>query len=417
MTAARHIHLQPLGGIAGDMFAAAMLDAFPELVAQVFADVAAVLPATVGTAQLARVARHGITANHFSLAEPGAAAGKRYRRRAPAAGSFAAGASAAEVAGPQPGTYRVLRQTIEAATLSGSTATHALGILRVLAEAEAAIHGVAVDDVHFHELAGWDSLMDVVAAGSVISGLGAATWSADPLPLGGGRVSTRHGPLPVPPPATALILQGYPWQSDGIGGERVTPTGAAIVRYLVAAEPPPHSPGGTLLATGYGAGTRELPGLANVLRVMAFAARGRGAQPESRVAVLQFDIDDMSGEEIGIAADRLRALPGLLDLLLVPAQGKKARPVTMFQLLVAPDAVTRCADAVFAETSTIGLRWSICERLTLPREVLAAGDGGRVKEVRRPGGRLTRKAESDDLRAIDGLAARRASKSRREKAP
>lgn len=424
MTAGRHIHLQPLGGIAGDMFVAAMLDAFPELAARVFADVAAVLPASAGSARLARVARHGITASHFSLAEPGdgtaageeapaGAATRRYRRRPQAGAVFAAGAHAA-AAGPQPGTYRVLRQTIEAAALSAGSAGHALGILRVLAEAEAAIHGVAIDDVHFHELAAWDSLMDVVAAGSVISGLGAATWSADPLPLGGGHVSTQHGPLPVPPPATARILQGYPWHSDGIDGERVTPTGAAIVRYLVAAETMSRRPDGILLATGYGAGTRELPGLANVLRVMAFAPPAASARPEPRVAVVQFDIDDMSGEEIGVAADRLRGLPGLLDLLLVPAQGKKARPVTMFQLLVAPEAVPRCADAIFAETSTIGLRWSVCERLTLPREVLAVGDGGRVKQVRRPGGRLTRKAESDDLRAIDGLAARRASKSRRE---
>ena len=114
---------------------------------------------------------------------------------------------------------------------------------------------------------------------------------------------------------------------------------------------------------------------------------------------------------------RLRSQPGVLDLVLIPAQGKKGRPVTMFQLLAAPDALQRCSDAIFAETSTIGLRWTLCERVVLPREVRHAGDGVRVKEVLRPDGRLTRKAESDDLRAIDGLLGRRARKSGHEGEP
>ena len=437
MSGSRHIHLQPLGGIAGDMFVAAMLDAFPDLAATVLADVAAVVPAGVGAPRLEKAVSHGIAARRFALAEPGAAipaeatematagtddtnagdAPRRYRRKHAATSAFAAGASsAANVVGPQPGTYRVLRGIIESARLSDSAARHALGILRVLAEAEAAIHDLPLDDVHFHELAAWDSLMDVVAAGSAISALGAATWSIDSLPLGGGRVATQHGPLPVPPPATERILRGFPWHSDGIEGERVTPTGAAIVRYLVDPGAAGRGPAGRLLASGYGAGTRNLPGMANVLRVMAFET-ALPAENEGTVATVQFDIDDMTGEEIGIAADRLRSLPGVLDLVLIPAQGKKGRPVTMFQLLAAPDALQRCSDAIFAETSTIGLRWTLCERVVLPREVRHAGDGVRVKEVLRPDGRLTRKAESDDLRAVDGLLGRRARKSRHEGKP
>lgn len=439
MSGSRHIHLQPLGGIAGDMFVAAMLDAFPDLAATVLADVAAAVPAEVGAPRLENAVSHGIAARRFALAEAGTAipaeaaematagagaeatndggAPRRYRRKHAATSAAAAGASsAANASGPQPGTYRALREIIESARLSGSAARHALGILRVLAEAEAAIHDLPPDDVHFHELAAWDSLMDVVAAGSAISALGAATWSIDSLPLGGGRVATQHGPLPVPPPATERILRGFPWHSDGIGGERVTPTGAAIVRYLVDPGAAGRGPAGRLLASGYGAGTRHLPGMANVLRVMAFEA-ALPAENEGTVASVQFDIDDMTGEEIGIAADRLRSLPGVLDLVLIPAQGKKGRPVTMFQLLAAPDALPRCSDAIFAETSTIGLRWTLCERVVLPREVRHAGDGVRVKEVLRPDGRLTRKAESDDLRAIDGLLGRRARKSDHEGEP
>lgn len=430
MTRGLHIHLQPLGGIAGDMFVAAMLDAFPDSAPQVFSEVAAVLPGDVGEARLVKLTRHGIAARHFSLGESaafvasgshapeiagavaGAAGRPRYRRKIPAAPAYALEAHAVRRPGPQPGTYRALCRVIEEAALRATTAQHALGILRVMAEAEAEVHDVAIDDVHFHELAAWDSLMDVVAAGSVIASVGATAWSVDALPLGGGLVPTQHGLLPVPPPATTRILKGYPWRSDGIPGERVTPTGAAIVRYLVGDVPSAGPPAGTLRGSGYGAGTRTLPGMANVLRVLAFERETPATNPS--VAVVQFDIDDMTGEEIGIAADRLRAVPGVFDVVLIPAQGKKGRPVTLFQLQVAPDALQRCGDIILAETATIGLRWSLCERRVLPREVINRGDGVRVKEVRRPDGRKTRKAESDDLGNSGNLAARRARKSRSE---
>ncbi|HMM53702.1 MAG TPA: LarC family nickel insertion protein [Candidatus Desulfobacillus sp.] len=424
MSGARHIHLQPLGGVAGDMFVAALLDAFPEHVARVRADVAAVLPREAGAARLERVTRHGIGALHFSLAEAGAdqeqarepgqeERARRYRPRRGGAPAIAAMPRAA-AAGPRSGTYRALRELIAAAPLAEGTADQAAAILRILAEAEATIHGVPLDDVHFHELADWDSLMDVVAAGSVIAALAPATWSLDALPLGGGRVATQHGPLAVPAPATARILQGYPWHDDGVAGERVTPTGAAIVRHLVPPAALGRRPQGILLASGYGAGTRRLAGMANVLRALAFDAAGAGDAAETRVAAVQFDIDDMTGEEIGLAADRLRDLPGVLDLALVQAQGKRGRPVTQFQLLVATDALRSCSEAIFAETSTIGLRWAPAERIVLPRGERRGSGGARIKEVVRPDGTRTRKMESEDLRAVPGLSARRALKSRQE---
>lgn len=288
MTRRRHIRLQPLGGISGDMFVAAMLDAFPEFADRVLADVSAVLPREAGEARLARVSKNGIAALQFSLADASPApkvpsaemaaaraiggAAKQSRRAPTAAGPLTAAASvtAPPCAGPHHGTYNALRRVIEEAQLSDSAAGHALRILRLLAEAEAAIHGVPLDDVHFHELAAWDSLMDVVAAGSIISAVSDATWSVDALPLGGGQVRTQHGWLPVRAPATALILQGYPWRSDGIEEERVTPTGAAIVRHLVAPGASKLPRKVTLVASGYGAGTKHLATMANVLRVMAF---------------------------------------------------------------------------------------------------------------------------------------------------
>jgi pyridinium-3,5-bisthiocarboxylic acid mononucleotide nickel chelatase len=409
MTPQRHIRLQPLGGIAGDMFVAAMLDAFPDFAERVLADVSAVLPREAGEARLARVSKNGIAALQFSLA---GASPAPHPSAAPRAAADGAGAHSPTA--HHHGTYKALRSMIDAARLSGTAAAHALGILRVLAEAEAAIHGVPVDEVHFHEIADWDSLMDVVAAGSVISAVGEATWSVDALPLGGGQVRTQHGWLPVPAPATASILEGYAWRSDGIEGERVTPTGAAIIRHLIAPGAAQLAPGGTLAASGYGAGTKHFPALANVLRVMAFDAPPATETSRDAVASVQFDIDDMTGEEIGVAAERLRGVAGVLDLALVAAQGKKGRPVTMFHLLAEADALHRCCDAIFAQTSTIGLRWTLCERRILPRSVREPGEGLRVKEVRRPDGRLTRKVESDDLQAFQGLQDRRATKTQYE---
>ena len=142
-------------------------------------------------------------------------------------------------------------------------------LLELLADAEARVHGTTIDAVHFHELADWDSLMDVVAAGSIAAQLDGAHWTASALPLGGGTVHTAHGRLPVPAPATSVLLTGYPWQDDGIAGERVTPTGAAILRHLVPpARCAARRQGGRLICVGSGAGTRTLPGLPNIVRAL-----------------------------------------------------------------------------------------------------------------------------------------------------
>ncbi|MBK5102773.1 MAG: LarC family nickel insertion protein [Burkholderiales bacterium] len=399
-----HIHLQPLGGIAGDMFVAAMLDAFPRCREQVFADIAAVIPGAVGAPHLSDVLRNGIAALHFSLDEKLPA-----HSHAHAHGHHHHAHEHAPVSD-----YAGIRRVIESANLSGSTALHALAILEILGRAESHIHRVALEEVHFHELAAWDSLMDVVAAGSVISALGEATWSVSALPLGSGQVKTQHGLLPVPAPATMRILEAYPWRSDDVPGERVTPTGAAIVRYLVPPEHLSKKPEGMLSGGGYGAGTKNFPEMANVLRVMVFDQAQQGKGEGSAVAVLQFDIDDMSGEEIGVAAERLRREKGVLDLLLVAAQGKKGRPVTMFHLLIDPACLDECSRLVFRETSTIGLRWSMLDRIVLPRQMRRSAEGLRLKEVRRPDGSVTAKIESDELESLAGLALRRQTKAAAE---
>jgi uncharacterized protein (DUF111 family) len=130
--------------------------------------------------------------------------------------------------------YLELRRRVDGARLADGTRDHALAILELLATAEAQVHGTTIDQVHFHELGDWDSLMDIVAAGCIAANLAGARWTASRLPLGGGQVRTDHGMLPMPAPATCALLKGYPWHDDAVAGERVTPTGAAIVRHLVS---------------------------------------------------------------------------------------------------------------------------------------------------------------------------------------
>ncbi|MGU3493348.1 LarC family nickel insertion protein [Xanthobacteraceae bacterium A53D] len=401
-----HIHLDPVGGIAGDMFVAALLAARPDLEARVRADVAAVLPAGVGAFSITKVVSGGIAARHVALAPPST---QEMGLVAPSAEEMApTDLRHTETVAPHAPhghhhhhdhsghvSFASLKARINAADLAEGTAHAALGILTILANAEAMMHAVPVDEVHFHEVGDWDSLMDVVAAGSAIAALAPAFWSVSPLPLGEGLVKTAHGLLPVPAPATTEILIGFEWRNDGIPGERVTPTGAAILRYIVSDPPVARPAAARLDAVGYGAGTRQLRGTPNVLRATLF----RPAEASETAAMLEiaFDIDDMTGEEIAVSAERLRAVSGVRDLRLIPAFGKKGRPLTTFALLAEAGAFEPISDAIFAQTSTLGLRYHPVERRVLSRTHGVTAEGLPVKHAQRPGGAMTAKVESDAL--------------------
>lgn len=381
----RHIHLDLVGGIAGDMFAAALLDAFPDLQPRVLSDVAAVLPAALGEASCDTGSSAGMACLRFKFEMTRHTAGNAHQSH-----------------------FGAFKQRIDAAALSAGTAEHAIAILTGLARAEAGIHQVSLDDVHFHELADWDSLADVVAAGSIAAALDDTSWSVSDVPRGGGMVRTAHGLLPAPAPATVALLQGFIWRDDGVAGERVTPTGAAILKHLIA-DPGAGRAQGKLIATGTGGGTRSLPGMPNILRVLVFEEAGIGAEA---IDVLSFDVDDMTGEEIGIAADRLRAADGVLDVAIETLFGKKGRPLHGFRLLVRPAALEAVTAMCFEETSTIGLRWHVQQRAVLARKTSLTSTmtrDVRVKTVARPL-QETHKAESDDLAVFEGLAARRRAK-------
>ena len=396
------IHLDLVGGIAGDMFVAAMLDAIPSLAAPVLAALAQVQPAGASVPALTATSQGGLRAARFGLD-----AGSRAPRNLAIAAPAADGTS-----------YPALRGIVERAPLDEGTRHEALALLAALAEAEAGVHGIAIEHVHFHELADWDSLLDIVAAGAIAARLRGAQWSASPPPLGGGTVRTAHGVLPVPAPATTRLLLGVPCRDDGIRGERVTPTGAAILRHLVPlANFEGRHAAGRLLATGLGAGTqaaRRRP-----QRHPRAGVRDDGGAEGDTVATIDFDIDDMTGEEIAFAADRLRATAGVIDVSVGTRAGKKGRTLSDFRLLVAPPAVEDVVRACFAQTSTLGVRVGEVRRHVLRRaEVEAAIEGATVgvKLAQRPDGARTAKAEHDEVAEATSLARRRAVRARAERA-
>jgi uncharacterized protein (TIGR00299 family) protein len=363
---ASRIDLSPIGGVAGDMFAAALLDALPELSEQAKSDVTN-LGVTGLSAQTEPITSATLAALRFVVQQP-------------------------EDPKP-PRTLSAVQAFLEKSELSENVSGIALGIYTLLAKAEAAVHGKTIQSIHFHEVSDWDSMVDIVTAASIIAQLPNVQWRIGPLPLGGGTVKTAHGDIPVPAPATVQLLQGFEWTDDGIAGERVTPTGAAILKYLAPQSSQAAASPANLLATGSGAGTRKLPGRANILRATVFESSLHATT--DLIESLAFEVDDMTGEEIGVATDLLRELDGVLDVSLLAMQGKKGRPVSGFRILVRPQACEAAIEQCFAQTTTLGVRRHPVERRILSREEVQAG-GISVKLAKRQD-ELSAKAASDEL--------------------
>ena len=357
-------HLDPVGGIAGDMFAAALLDARPEL--------AAGLRAALDTLALPPSVTVAIEAHRDH-----ALAGVRFNVTAPADddGDDGSDGGHAHVC------LADVTRRLEGARLEADVRARALAIFTLLAEAEGAVHGIEPAQVTFHEVGAWDSIVDIVAAACLIEALGPARWSAGSIPLGSGRVRCAHGLLPVPAPAVVHLLEGFAAHDDGIAGERVTPTGAAILKHLA----PARAPAGeseTLMGVGTGFGSRTLPGLSNVLRVLEFAPVAPAVRQEA-VALLRFEIDDQTPEDLALGLERLRARPGVLDVVQWPVYGKKGRMLAAVQVLAEEAALNAALDAVFDETTTLGVRWSIVSRSALLRDTASHTDARGTVRVKR----------------------------------
>ena len=293
---------------------------------------------------------------------------------------------------------------IERSTLSDAVKGRARAVLQRLAEAEARVHGVPVDAVHFHEVGALDTLVDVVGSVAGLEALGVDRVHVSPIPIGGGTVETAHGRLPVPAPATAELLRGFPVYDNGIASELVTPTGAAILTTLGA---PGRLPAMTLERLGWGAGSRELP-VPNLLRVLVGEAAPGTPEPgdvETLVSV-ETTIDDMSPQLYEPLVERLLAA-GALDVYLSPVIMKRTRPGTVLTALAPPEVTDRLAEILFRETTTIGVRWSEVRRRRLPRKLvrLSTSLGPVSFKVSTLGGRaVTVTPEFEEVRRIADAA-------------
>ncbi len=388
------IHMDLLGGIAGDMFVAALLHLRPDLEEG--------LARTIALCPL-------IEDVHVDVAphDDGVLTGRRFVVTRRWSDEEAPGHRHRAGHGEHdPVDWRLIREALTTSRLDRKTVERAVAIFSHLAAAEARIHGVDPDDVGFHEVGAWDSIADIVAAAWLIGEIGAARWTVGPAPLGSGRIRSAHGLMPAPAPATAILLEGFVTIDDGVGGERVTPTGAAILRHLCDPSDEAREPR-RLVGSGYGFGARRMPGLSNCLRVLAFETVDARPAPE-KVVVLECEIDDQTGEDLAHAVDHLRAHAGVLDVVQAPAFGKKGRMMTQLRVLARPGARDDVIARIFEETATIGVRHWLVDRDVLPRTVDTLDVDGRpvrFKIVERPGGR-TVKAEADDLAGVAGSASR-----------
>lgn len=245
-------------------------------------------------------------------------------------------------------------------------------IFDLLAAAEAKVHNLPVDKVHFHEVGSEDAIVDVVCAAVGAEVLGIDKFLSSPLNVGGGTVKCDHGTMPVPAPATLELLQGVPIYSGEIQKELVTPTGAAIAKVLVTGFEP--RPAMKTEKTGYGAGARNFEGYPNVLRISIGEALGTGPHAEStaaggakeEIAILEANLDDLNPQLIGYITEVAFGL-GALDAFTVAVQMKKSRPGTLLTVLAKPQDESKLREMIFRESSTLGIRVRREERYALPR--------------------------------------------------
>jgi len=254
---------------------------------------------------------------------------------------------------------------IDRSALSPAGRDRAKAMFQRLAEAEAAIHQMPVEQVHLHEVGALDSILDVVGTVFALDWVGADRVVCSPLNVGGGMVQSAHGLFPVPAPATVKLLGDAPVYAGAVQKELVTPTGALIATTYASAFGP--IPAMSVEQVGYGAGERDDPQTPNVLRVLI----GRATEPSAaeRVTVVECEIDDMNPQLFGVAMERLYAA-GALEVFYTPVQMKKNRPGTLLTVVVAPDKRAAITDVVFRETTTIGLRHHEVDRECLAREMV-----------------------------------------------
>jgi uncharacterized protein (TIGR00299 family) protein len=375
------LHLDCFSGIAGNMFVGALLDlGLPRKALE--ADLAGL--GLRYQLRVRKVMRGAVAARYVEVRLPG-------RQRS---GKKAGGAHPHPRA---PGrSLGAIVKLLERARLTPPVRERALEIFENLGRAEARIHGVALEKVHFHEVGAVDAIVDVTGAAIGLERLGVEKVTASPVALGSrGSVETQHGTLPLPAPAALELLRGIPVVPAHVEWETVTPTGAAILRSVVDGFGP--LPAMTLEAVGHGAGDAREGPLPNVLRAVLGRAGGAAAD---RIVLLETNLDDLVPEHFDYLMERLLEA-GALDVSIQHLQMKKNRPGYLVRVLARPSDRLPLARILFAESTALGVRISESDRIVLEREerrVATPYGRIRVKRVRDPEGRRAVSAEYDDCK-------------------
>jgi len=338
------LFLEPFSGISGDMMIGALLDLgcdFEELQNKLN-----LLPLKGYQLSSQKCSRSGIQATKFDVQ-----AGHSHSHR-----------SLADI-----------RQMIESSGLSVWVKAKSVEAFRRLAEAEGKVHGQPAEKVHFHEVGAVDSIIDIVGTMIAVESLLPVHVVSSPVNVGQGTLECQHGIYPVPGPAAQELLKDVPIFANSVTGELTTPTGAVLLATLV--ENFGTRPAMKILASGYGAGTRQIPGNANVLRVSLGEVQTEiDASPEEEVTVMEATIDDMSPQIYGYFQEQALGA-GALDVYSTPIQMKKNRPAQKVTCVCATRDIDRLAKVFFRETTTIGIRYTVARRKTLQRKFLKVQTG------------------------------------------
>ncbi len=373
-----HIHLDIVGGVSGDMFSGALLDLDPSKEVLIKE-----LPSLLGLdsdASLSREDRGDGVLNGSGLSVKLTSAPSDHNHTH----------------------FGTIRDMINRSGLSQPVKDRALDIFLRLAKAEGHVHSIEIEKVDFHEVGALDSILDITAAAILIDAFGASSWSMSPIPIGSGRINSQHGVLPVPAPATLLLLAGMDVFDDGVPGERITPTGAAILAHLSPEGGMPSRPM-NLTASGMGFGERKLDGVPNILRAMSLSPH-HDWQKEQMLK-LAFEVDDQTPEDLAAGIEALRHTDGVIDVMSSNTIGKKGRHAFSVQVLCDPIKENDALRACFAQTTTLGIRSQFVGRHILKRHQVTV-DGVGVKLANRSG-TLTAKAEFDDINRLSDDSASR----------
>jgi pyridinium-3,5-bisthiocarboxylic acid mononucleotide nickel chelatase len=363
------LYLEPVGGIAGDMFLAAGVDL--GVSSEALSHALSGLKVPGWKLAVSRAVRHAISGTHLDVVLDEREA---HPHRA----------------------YSDIRQLIEAAdTLSPRAKERALAVFRAIGEAEAKVHGVSIDDIHFHEVGAVDSIVDICGAAVVLDLLGDPEVYAAPPPLGSGTIRVAHGHMPIPVPATLELLRDVPVRFEGVG-ELTTPTGAALLKVLARIGQPP--PDFIVERIGYGVGTKDFKDRPNVLR----ASLGRAESRAEGLWVLEANLDDSTPQLLGYLVEHLLG-KGALDAWVAPVTMKKARPGHLLGVLVEDGTRELVVDVLLRESTTLGVRSYRVERKALERdwvEVETPWGRVRVKRGLRNGVVVNAHPEFEDCRKV-----------------